>query len=219
MPIARRFAAVATVLIAVAIGAAPAAADRQQRVQRLQKVLDHLVDLKGGPPGASAVLLRGDRERLVRAGVADVDTGKPFTAPQARTCGSPASRKRSAARSRSRSSTTASSRSRTRSGSLAAASAGGLARGHPARPAQPHQRPAGFLRQQGLRRVLRRPFARRHRDARAGRLRPRRAARFPGRERVPLFEHRQHRRRADGRGRHRDRLPHPASARGRGRSA
>jgi D-alanyl-D-alanine carboxypeptidase len=71
--------AAALAAVALVVSAAPAAADRQHRVQRLQHVLDHLVDLKGGPPGVSAVLLRGDRERLVRAGVADVETGKPFT--------------------------------------------------------------------------------------------------------------------------------------------
>jgi D-alanyl-D-alanine carboxypeptidase len=68
---------VATVLAFVVFGT-PAAAERQQRFERLQRVLDHLVDLRGGPPGASALLLRGDRETFLRSGVADVDTGEPF---------------------------------------------------------------------------------------------------------------------------------------------
>ena len=62
----------------VALCAAPASADHQQRVKRLQRALDHLVEIKGGPPGASAVLYRGGRERFLHAGVADVKTGKPF---------------------------------------------------------------------------------------------------------------------------------------------
>ena len=62
----------------VALCAVPASADHQQRVKRLQRALDHLVEIKGGPPGASAVLYRGARERFLHAGVADVKTGKPF---------------------------------------------------------------------------------------------------------------------------------------------
>ena len=65
-------------LLALLLGTASASADRHQRVERLQRALDHLVEVKGGPPGASAVLYRGGRERFLRAGVADVDTEKPF---------------------------------------------------------------------------------------------------------------------------------------------
>lgn len=67
-------------LAAVVLGlsAAPATANKQDRA-KLQRVFDHLVEHRGGPPGVSAVLRRGDRERVVRAGVADVDTAKPFT--------------------------------------------------------------------------------------------------------------------------------------------
>ena len=168
MPIARRFAAVATVLIAVAIGAAPAAADRQQRVQRLQKVLDHLVDLKGGPPGASAVLLRGDRERLVRAGVADVDTGKPFTR-----------RKNMRIASVAKAFSGAVALSLVDDGFLSLDDTIGSRLptcrrpGTRSRCASCSTTPAACLTtpSRGFRRVLRRPPARRHRDAGAGRLR------------------------------------------------
>lgn len=70
--------AIAIAAAGLALTAAPASADRQQRVDRLQRALDHLVEIKGGPPGASAVLYRGGRERFLHAGVADVKTGKPF---------------------------------------------------------------------------------------------------------------------------------------------
>jgi D-alanyl-D-alanine carboxypeptidase len=76
MPRACRLVAIA--FVAVAVCAAPAAAGRHQRVERLQRALDHLVKIKGGPPGASALLVRGNGERFLHAGVADVDTGKPF---------------------------------------------------------------------------------------------------------------------------------------------
>jgi D-alanyl-D-alanine carboxypeptidase len=59
--------------------AAPASADHRARVVRLQKALDHLVETKGGPPGAAVTLYRGGRERFLRAGVGNVRTGKPFT--------------------------------------------------------------------------------------------------------------------------------------------
>ena len=71
-----RIAAIAAATVALC--AVPASADHQQRVKRLQRALDHLVEIKGGPPGASAVVYRGGRERFLHAGVAAVKTGKPF---------------------------------------------------------------------------------------------------------------------------------------------
>jgi D-alanyl-D-alanine carboxypeptidase len=59
--------------------AAPAASGSSRAEQRLQAALEKLVEIKGGPPGVSVVLVRGNREKFVEAGVADVDTGKPFT--------------------------------------------------------------------------------------------------------------------------------------------
>ncbi|WP_017236424.1 serine hydrolase domain-containing protein [Streptomyces sp. SS] len=46
----------------------------------LQKQLDDLVRTAGGPPGVIALLRRGDRTTVYRAGVADTTTGRP---PQA----------------------------------------------------------------------------------------------------------------------------------------
>ena len=63
----------------VLLSTAPAASASSRAEQRLQAALDKLIEIKGGPPGASVVLLRGNRETFLDAGVADVDTGKPFT--------------------------------------------------------------------------------------------------------------------------------------------
>jgi D-alanyl-D-alanine carboxypeptidase len=47
------------------------------RDHTLQKQLDQLVHAPDGPPGVIAVLQRGDESRIVRAGVADLDSGRP----------------------------------------------------------------------------------------------------------------------------------------------
>jgi D-alanyl-D-alanine carboxypeptidase len=74
----RRARIATTVLVGVvAIAGSTHASASSER--RLQTALDKLVEVKGGPPGASVVLVRGHRETLLGAGVADVDTGKPFT--------------------------------------------------------------------------------------------------------------------------------------------
>jgi D-alanyl-D-alanine carboxypeptidase len=65
----------ATAMLAIAGSATASAAPEQ----RLQAALDKLVEVKGGPPGVGVALARGHRETFLRAGVADVDTGKPFT--------------------------------------------------------------------------------------------------------------------------------------------
>ncbi|MFJ5779126.1 serine hydrolase domain-containing protein [Streptomyces sp. NPDC093094] len=51
----------------------PGPADADARLQRL---LDELVRTPGGPPGAIAVLKEGRHTRVVRAGVADLETGR-----------------------------------------------------------------------------------------------------------------------------------------------
>ncbi len=43
----------------------------------LQNQLEQLVRAPGGPPGVIAVLQRGESRRILRAGVADLDTGRP----------------------------------------------------------------------------------------------------------------------------------------------
>ncbi|MEV8585971.1 serine hydrolase domain-containing protein [Streptomyces sp. NPDC051180] len=43
----------------------------------LQKQLDDLVRTAGGPPGVISVLQRGERTTVLRAGVADTETGRP----------------------------------------------------------------------------------------------------------------------------------------------
>ena len=66
------------VALCLALVPAVASADRKAPVDRLQRALDQLVELEGGPPGASVVLHRGGEEEFLRAGVADVETEQPF---------------------------------------------------------------------------------------------------------------------------------------------
>ncbi|MZD09528.1 serine hydrolase [Streptomyces sp. SID5785] len=71
-----------TVLTACAALLAPGAAQAVERGEGhphdpLQRQLEELVRAPGGPPGAIAVLRDGHRERVVRAGVADLRTGRP----------------------------------------------------------------------------------------------------------------------------------------------
>ena len=56
---------------------APTASTGADRDHTLQKQLDQLVHAPDGPPGVIAVLQRGDESRIVRAGVADLDSGRP----------------------------------------------------------------------------------------------------------------------------------------------
>ena len=75
MRLARLTALAATAVVAIAWSATASAASDE----RLQTALDKLVEIKGGPPGVGVVLVRGHRETFLRAGVADVETDKPFT--------------------------------------------------------------------------------------------------------------------------------------------
>ncbi|MFI1361043.1 serine hydrolase domain-containing protein [Streptomyces sp. NPDC020898] len=62
-----------------ALVSAPAGADTPGSAadRALQKQLEQLVRAPGGPPGVIAVLQRGESRRILRAGVADLDTGRP----------------------------------------------------------------------------------------------------------------------------------------------
>jgi D-alanyl-D-alanine carboxypeptidase len=71
-----RFAVLLAIGAVSIAGSADASAAPQKR---LQSALDKLVEIEGGPPGASVDLVRGHRETFIEAGVADVDSGKPFT--------------------------------------------------------------------------------------------------------------------------------------------
>lgn len=58
-------------------GADPGPADgRPGRAERLQRQLERLVAQEDGPPGAIAVLTRGDRTQVYTAGVGDIATGR-----------------------------------------------------------------------------------------------------------------------------------------------
>ncbi|MEU3462844.1 serine hydrolase domain-containing protein [Streptomyces sp. NPDC006733] len=76
----RRSTAVAAVLAAAAAGGLvqPAhAGDGTHPGQPLQHGIQQLVDTPGGPPGVIAVLGRGDRTEVYRAGAGDLGTGRP----------------------------------------------------------------------------------------------------------------------------------------------
>ena len=64
--------------LCLALVPAVASAEPKAPIDRLQRALDQLVELEGGPPGASVVLHRGGEEEFLRAGVADLDTEQPF---------------------------------------------------------------------------------------------------------------------------------------------
>jgi D-alanyl-D-alanine carboxypeptidase len=73
----RTLLATASALVAgVAAFTAPAASAATPVEAKLQRQLNALVGAKGGPPGAIVTLRRGERLRVVRAGVADVQTRK-----------------------------------------------------------------------------------------------------------------------------------------------
>ncbi|MBK3566355.1 serine hydrolase [Streptomyces sp. MBT62] len=67
-----------SLLVAGCVGAlvpvSPAAADDRS----LQRGLDELVAAPDGPPGVIVVLRDGDRQRVLRAGTADLTTGRPL---------------------------------------------------------------------------------------------------------------------------------------------
>ena len=63
-------------LLALATGAADAHAG--QRLDRLDAQLQELVQLEEGPPGASALVQRRGRVDFLRAGVGDVESGRPI---------------------------------------------------------------------------------------------------------------------------------------------
>ena len=65
----------AVALVALAL---PAAASAGEADRDLNKALRDLVERDEGPPGASAIVRDGDGASWHRAGVANVDTGKPF---------------------------------------------------------------------------------------------------------------------------------------------
>jgi D-alanyl-D-alanine carboxypeptidase len=80
MPLARRRSLVIAALTAVSVAmtaAVPAQAERPPEDQRLQRLLEGLVRLAGGPPGAIAVLRVDGRTTVVRAGQGDLRTGRP----------------------------------------------------------------------------------------------------------------------------------------------
>ncbi|MES5818073.1 serine hydrolase domain-containing protein [Streptomyces sp. RG80] len=67
----------ATLITASLAALTPVAADAATPPDDgLQRQLDELVDAPGGPPGVIAVLRDGGRSRVLKAGVADLDTGR-----------------------------------------------------------------------------------------------------------------------------------------------
>ncbi|MFE9442311.1 serine hydrolase domain-containing protein [Streptomyces sp. NPDC006602] len=75
-----RAAVVAVCLAGLTPAAVSAAADTTPRPsddRTLQRQLDQFVRSPGGPPGIIAVLRRGDDKHILRAGVADLATGRP----------------------------------------------------------------------------------------------------------------------------------------------
>ena len=83
MPLSRSRLLLAVLITASAAGLAPAPAlasqvpaDQPYGNSRLQQRLEELVHAQGGPPGAVAVLRRGERTEVVRAGVSEVGTGR-----------------------------------------------------------------------------------------------------------------------------------------------
>jgi D-alanyl-D-alanine carboxypeptidase len=66
----------AAVVSALAFAIAPAAAHASG--DDVRGALDELVEADGGPPGASALIQRGDRIEFLRAGTADLRTGRAF---------------------------------------------------------------------------------------------------------------------------------------------
>lgn len=69
---------VGVVAVVASMTLAASASARPHNAQSVQRAMNHLIDVRGGPPGAGVVLYRHGQERFLRAGVADVKTGKPF---------------------------------------------------------------------------------------------------------------------------------------------
>ena len=73
---------VVVLLIALVWGlalGATAFAGPSKTEERVARALEDLVDRTGGPPGGSILLRRPSGDTFIRAGVADVETQKPFT--------------------------------------------------------------------------------------------------------------------------------------------
>ena len=62
-------------LLALALGAAPAAAGTRQADARLDRALRELVSTPSGPPGAIAIVQRGARREVHRAGIGNLELG------------------------------------------------------------------------------------------------------------------------------------------------
>lgn len=77
--IVRRSLLLLAVLVVFAAAAVPAIAASAGRADaKLDRALADLVETDGGPPGVGAIIDRGGRARLHRAGVGSVLTGRPF---------------------------------------------------------------------------------------------------------------------------------------------
>jgi D-alanyl-D-alanine carboxypeptidase len=73
------FLSVAAAAVAVGAPAALAAGESASRADaRLDRALERLVEIDGGPPGIGVMVDRGGRARLHEAGVGTVPTGRPF---------------------------------------------------------------------------------------------------------------------------------------------
>ncbi len=65
-------------LVVLALGAFTANAHAGKRLEKLDRQLHELVKLEEGPPGASALVQRRGRVDFLRAGVSDVESGRPI---------------------------------------------------------------------------------------------------------------------------------------------
>jgi D-alanyl-D-alanine carboxypeptidase len=65
-------------LVVLALGAFTANAHAGKRLDKLDRQLHKLVKLEEGPPGASALVQRRGRVDFLRAGVADLESGRPI---------------------------------------------------------------------------------------------------------------------------------------------
>ncbi|MGH2988064.1 MAG: serine hydrolase domain-containing protein [Solirubrobacterales bacterium] len=76
------YRAVATLALIAALSLVPASSAPAAPVSdgRLDRALEKLVSLEGGPPGASVFLRRAGRQRFLTAGVGDLETERPFRA-------------------------------------------------------------------------------------------------------------------------------------------
>ncbi|WP_200300888.1 serine hydrolase domain-containing protein [Streptomyces adelaidensis] len=65
-------------LVAPTAGAADGSGSHDGGERALRRQLEELVTTPGGPPGVIVVLQRGEASRVVRAGVADLESGRPI---------------------------------------------------------------------------------------------------------------------------------------------